>query len=102
MFAVVKIGGKQYKVSPGDKIEVAKIEKPEGRTIVFKDVLLLWKDKKLKIGTPIVKQSKVKAKILKHGKSEKKIIFKYKPKKRYKIKKGHRQLYTTIEVVEIN
>ncbi len=101
MLAVIKTGGKQYLVSPGDKIKVEKLDAKEGKEINFSDVLLLEKNKKLEIGTPFVKEAKVFAKVLRHGKGEKLIIFKYKPKKRYKRKIGHRQLFTEIEVTEI-
>lgn len=101
MLAVIKTGGKQYLVSPGDKIKVEKLDKKEGQEIVFSDVLLVEKNKKIEIGTPKVKEAKVGAKILKHGKGDKVIIFKYKSKKRYKRKIGHRQPFTEIEIVDI-
>lgn len=100
MLAVIKTGGKQYLVQPGDKIKVEKLDVKEGKEIDFSEVLLLEKNKKLEIGEPTVKGVKVKAKVLKHGKGEKLIIFKYKPKKRYKRKIGHRQLFTEIEILE--
>jgi large subunit ribosomal protein L21 len=101
MFAVIRTGGKQYLVSPGDKIKIEKIEKKEGEEIVFDDVLLLEKQRKLEIGTPKVKGAKVIGKVLKQGKGEKIIVFKYKPKKRYKVKKGHRQPFTEVEITKI-
>lgn len=101
MLAVIKTGGKQYLVQPGDKIKIEKLDKKEGAEISFSEVLLVEKNKKLEIGTPKVKEAKVEAKILKHGKGEKLIIFKYKAKKRYKRKIGHRQPYTEIEIIGI-
>ncbi|MBI2050141.1 MAG: 50S ribosomal protein L21 [Candidatus Staskawiczbacteria bacterium] len=101
MLAVIKTGGKQYLVSPGDKIKVEKLDKKEGSEIAFSDVLLLEKNRKLEIGTPKIKTAKVEAKILKHGKGQKLIIFKYKAKKRYKRKIGHRQPYTEVEITAI-
>ena len=101
MFAIIKTGGKQYIVSPGDKIKIEKVDEKEGDEIIFEEVLLLEKNKKLEIGTPIVKGAKVTAKILKQGKGKKVIIFKHKPKKHYKVKKGHRHLLTEIEVTKI-
>ncbi len=101
MFAVIKTGGKQYLVSPGTKIKVEKIEKEEGSEISFSEVLLLEKDGKLEIGNPFVKGAKVIGKILRHGKHKKVVIFKYKPKKRYKVKKGHRQPFTEIQISQI-
>lgn len=106
MLAVIKTGGKQYIVSPGDKIKVEKLDKKEGDTISFSDVFLVVKDsstgeKKIEIGTPKVKSATVQAKVLSHGKGDKLIIFKYKAKKRYKRKVGHRQPYTEIEITGI-
>ena len=101
MLAVIKTGGKQYIVSPGHKIKIEKIDAKEGKEITFKDVLLLEKRKKVEIGTPLVKGVKVIGKVLKHGKGKKVIVFKYKPKTRYKVKKGHRQLFTEVEVTKI-
>src|SRR3989338_4749709 len=101
MLAVIKTGGKQYLVQPGDNIKVELLDKKEGETVVFSDVLLLEKSKKIEIGNPIVKDAKVEAKILKHGKADKIIVFKYKPKKRYQRKLGHRQKYTEVEITNI-
>lgn len=101
MLAIIKTGGKQYLVSPGQKIKIEKINKKEGAEITFKEVLLLEKGKKIEIGTPLVKGAKVAGKILKQGKGEKIIILKYKPKTRYKKRKGHRQLFTEVEITKI-
>ena len=111
MFAVIKTGGKQYLVSPGDKIKTEKLdEKPasakaaageEGSEVVFEEVLLLQKGNKLEIGNPKVKGAKVVGKILRQGKGKKVIVFKYKPKTRYKVKKGHRQTFTEVEILKI-
>lgn len=88
-------------VKPGDKLKVEKLEGKEGKEINFSEVLLLEKNKKLEVGSPSVKGAKVGAKILRHAKAEKLIIFKYKPKKRYKRKVGHRQMFTEIEITSI-
>jgi len=107
MLAVIRTGGKQYlvkpgdNVKPGDKIKVEKLDTKEGKEITFSDVLLLEKNKKLEIGTPKVKGVKVIGKVLKQGKAKKVIIFKYKAKKRYKVKKGHRQPFTEVEITKI-
>ena len=111
MLAVIRTGGKQYLVSPGQKIKIGKIDKPaftkatvgkkENQEINFDKVLLLQKGNKLEIGTPLVKGAKVIGKIVRHGKEKKIIVFKYKPKTRYKVKKGHRQPYTEVEIKEI-
>ena len=101
MLAVIKTGGKQYLVSPGQKIKIEKIDKKEGSEITFNEVLLLEKQKKLEIGTPFLKGVKVVGKVLGQGRGEKIIVFKYKPKKRYKVKKGHRQSFTEVEILKI-
>jgi len=101
MLAVIKTGGKQYLVKPGDKIKIEKLDKKEGEEISFSDVLLVEKNRKVEIGKPFVSGATVTAKILSHGKGEKIIVFKYKPKKRYSRKIGHRQPYTEVEITGI-
>ncbi len=101
MLAIIKTGGKQYLVKPGDKIKIEKIDKKEGSEITFKEVLLLEKGKKMDIGYPLIKGAKVTGKITGQGKGKKIIIFKYKPKTRYKVKKGHRQPFTEVEILKI-
>ncbi|PIS40337.1 MAG: 50S ribosomal protein L21 [Candidatus Nealsonbacteria bacterium CG08_land_8_20_14_0_20_36_22] len=101
MLAVIKTGGKQYLVKPGDKIKIEKIEKEGDKEIIFDQVLLVEKNRKIEIGTPLVNGAKVVGKILRQGKSKKVIVFKYKPKTRYKKKAGHRQLFTEIEITKI-
>ena len=99
--AIIKTGGKQYIVSPGEKLKVEKIEKKEGEEIIFSDVLLTEENGQIKIGNPVVNGAEVQVKILKQGKRDKIIVFKYKPKKRYKRKIGHRQPFTEIEILSI-
>lgn len=101
MLAVIKTGGKQYLVSPGDKIKIEKIDVKEGKEITFKEVLLLEKQRKLEIGNPLVKGAKVIGKVLKQGRGKKVIVFKYKSKTRYKVKKSHRQPFTEVEITKI-
>lgn len=104
MLAVIKTGGKQYLVQPGDKIKVEKLDEKEGNEIAGLEVLLCDKNgdgQDLQIGAPVLKDVIVTAKIVSHGKGEKLIIFKYKPKKRYKRKIGHRQTFTEIEILGI-
>ncbi len=101
MIAVIKTGGKQYKVSPGDKIKIEKIDKKEGQEINFDQVLLYQEKDKVEIGKPYLKGYKVSAKILKQDKAEKIIVLKYKAKTRSKVKKGHRQPYTEVEILKI-
>lgn len=100
MFAVIKTGGKQYFVSPGDKIKVEKLKVELDKEIIFDQVLLLVKDKKIEIGQPFIKSVKIKAKVLKQDRAKKVIIFKYKAKKRYQKKMGHRQPYTEVEILK--
>ncbi len=101
-FAVIKTGGKQYIVEPGDKLQVEKLDIKEGQAEVsFTEVLLSDKDGTLQIGMPFIKGAEVKAKVLGEKKGDKLIIFKYKPKKRYKRKIGHRQKYTEVEIISI-
>jgi large subunit ribosomal protein L21 len=109
MLAVIKTGGKQYIVKPGDKIKIEKIEGKAGKEINFKEVLLLdlpagrqGKNKKLEIGSPFVKGSEVLAKIIREGRGDKVIVFKHKSKIRYKVKRGHRQHFTEVEIEKIN
>jgi large subunit ribosomal protein L21 len=102
MIAVIKTGGKQYIVSPGQKIRIEKIDKKEGAEVAFNEVLLAEKSGKIEIGTPLVKGAKVMAKVVSQGKDKKVIVFKYKPKTRYKKKTGHRQPFTEIEIKTIN
>lgn len=101
MQAIIKTGGKQYIVEPGKKIKIEKIDKKAGDEVVFNDVLLLEKNKKLDIGTPLVAGAKVTGKVIEQGKHKKIIVFKFKAKKRYKKKQGHRQPYTEVEITNI-
>ena len=101
MLAVIKTGGKQYIVTPGQKLKIEKLEIKDGSEVAFNEVLLLEKDGNLEIGAPFINGAQVSGKVLSQGKGEKVIIFKYKPKKRYHVKKGHRQLFTEVEITGI-
>lgn len=101
MFAVIRTGGKQYRVSPGQRLKIEKLDAAEGAAIHFGDVLLVADGDKVEIGTPLVRGAKVEAKVLKQGRARKKIVFKYHPKSRYRKKKGHRQHYTEVEIQKI-
>jgi large subunit ribosomal protein L21 len=101
MFAVIKTGGKQYKVSEGDVLKVEKLDKKEGEEFEFDEVLLYQDDKDLKLGKPLIEDAKVKAEVLEHGKGDKKIVFKFKAKKRQSKKGGHRQPYTEIKITKV-
>jgi large subunit ribosomal protein L21 len=101
MLAIIKTGGKQYIVSPKQKIKIEKIDKKEGSEISFNEVLLLEKNKKVEIGTPFLKGVKVLGKVLKQGKNKKVIVFKFEQTNRYHVKKGHRQAFTEVEIIDI-
>lgn len=100
-FAVIQTGGKQYLVRPGDIIKVEKLDTPEGKEVVFDSVLLVGDGDNTLLGTPFVKEYQVKGEVLRQGKGKKIIVFKYKAKKRYKKKQGHRQLFSEVKILEI-
>lgn len=100
-FAVIRTGGKQYLVSPGQKIKIEKIAANEGDNFVFDEVLLIANGDKAEIGMPLVKGAKVEVKVLKQGRAKKVIVFRYHSKTRYRKKKGHRQPYTEVEIQKI-
>jgi len=102
MFAVIETGGKQYRVAPGDKVQVEKLEAEDGSKFVFDKVLLVQSDEGTKVGTPYVSGAKVEAEVLRDGRAKKVVIFKYKPKKRYRKKQGHRQSFTEVEIKKIS
>ena len=101
MFAVIKTGGKQYKVEVGTVLKVEKLAAEVNSDVEIKEVLLVGEGDNVKVGTPVVEGATVVATVKEHGKGDKKINFKYN-KKTYYRKKGHRQLFTTIEVKSIN
>ncbi len=102
MYAIIATGGKQYRVKEGDVIFVEKLNANEGDTVEVGDVLAVVGSKgDLKLGTPKVEGAKVTLKVLGHGKGRKIIVFKYKPKKNYRRKTGHRQPYTKVAVEKI-
>ncbi|MEQ8153751.1 MAG: 50S ribosomal protein L21 [Clostridiaceae bacterium] len=101
MYAVLTTGGKQYRVKEGDVLFVEKLNAEVESTVEFAEVLVVSKDGELKVGTPVVEGAKVVAKVLAQGKAKKVIVFKYKPKKDYRRKAGHRQPYTKIQIQKI-
>ncbi|MBI4132626.1 MAG: 50S ribosomal protein L21 [Candidatus Sungbacteria bacterium] len=102
MFAVIRTGGKQYKVQPGQKLRVEKLDASAGAGIHFKEVLLIADGGEIEIGTPLVRNAQVDAQVLAQGRDKKKIVFKYHPKTRYRKKKGHRQPFTEVEITKIS
>jgi large subunit ribosomal protein L21 len=101
MLAVIKTGGKQYLVKKGDKIKIEKLAGEIGDKIEFSEVLFLGDEKEVKVGMPFLKEVKIEGKILKQGKAKKVTGVKHKAKKRYKVKFGHKQLQTEVEIVKI-
>jgi len=101
MLAIIKTGGKQYKVAEGDKIKVEKIEGEDGSKITFSEVLFVGDEKDAKVGTPLVAGAKVEGTIVQQGRHKKVWGIKHKAKKRYKVKFGHKQLFTEVEITKI-
>lgn len=101
MFAVVEIAGQQLRVSPAEQVFVPRLEQKEGDTVKFDHVILLSDDKKVSIGAPYVKDASVTAKVLGHVRDEKVIVFKKKRRKGYRVRRGHRQQFTRIEITKI-
>ena len=99
MYAIIATGGKQYRVSEGDTIYIEKLDNQEGEVVSF-PVLMLSGDE-IQVGKPYIEGAEVTGKIVRHGKGEKIIIFKYKSKKNYRRKAGHRQPFTQVEITGI-
>jgi large subunit ribosomal protein L21 len=102
MYAIVEIAGQQFKVEQGKKIFVHRLEAEEGTQIEFDQVLLIEDEGKITIGEPVIKDALVEGKVLDHMRGDKVIVFKKKRKKGYRIKNGHRQNFTQVEIVSIN
>lgn len=102
MYAVIETGGKQYKVSEGDIIYVEKLDVEAGADIAFDKVLLIGEGSDVKVGAPVVDGVSVAGKVIKNDKAKKVVVYKYKPKKGYHKKQGHRQPYTKVEITKIN
>jgi large subunit ribosomal protein L21 len=101
MFAIIETGGKQYKVQQGDVLYIEKLNAGEGDTVTFDRVLAVSKDGSLVTGSPVVAGATVSGKIEKHGRGQKIIVYKYKAKKNYRRKQGHRQPYTKVTIDSI-
>ncbi len=100
-FAIIQTGGKQYKVSAGEKLKIEKLPTQTGDSVVFNEVLLRTQGDTVTIGTPNIINAKVEGTVLRQAREDTKIVFKYHSKARYKKKKGHRQPFTEVEIVKV-
>ena len=101
MFAVIKTGGKQYKVQAGDLVKVEKLDAEEGKTIKISEVLMVVDGEQTTVGTPHVKGATVSAKVNSHGRGPKVKIVKFRRRKHHRKQMGHRQAYTELSIVDI-
>lgn len=100
MYAIIKTGGKQYKVAEGDVLSIEKLDAEVGAEVSF-NALMVVDGAEVKVGKPVVEGASVVAKVVEHGKGPKVIIFKMKPKKDYRKKQGHRQPFTKVEILSV-
>lgn len=101
MYAIIETGGKQYKVEEGRWLKIEKLAVEEGETVKFDRVLLVADDNGIKVGQPIVAGASVSGTLMKQGKGKKIMIFKYKPKKNYRRRQGHRQAFSQVMIDSI-
>jgi len=101
-FAVIMTGGKQYRVSPGEKIAIERLPAQEGSNVVFDKVLLRAAGDAVEVGTPYILKAEVKATVTRNARERKKIVYRYHSKTRYRKKKGHRQQFTEVQIVSIS
>ena len=101
MYAVIESGGKQYRVSPGDVIQVEKLDTPEGQTVDLNQVLMVSDDQGVRVGNPVLPGATVTAMVKSHGRDDKILVFKMRRRKHYRKTQGHRQYYTKIEITGI-
>ncbi len=100
MYAIIRTGGKQYKVAVGDEVLIEKLDAEVGAEVAF-EVLMISGDEGVQVGKPVVEGVSAKGEVLEHGKGNKVVVFKYKPKKNYRKKQGHRQPYTKVRISAI-
>lgn len=98
MYAIIETGGKQYRVKEGDILKIEKLDISEGETVEFDKVLALSKEDSFSVGRPFLENAKVMGKVVEHGKEKKIIVYKYKAKKNYRKKQGHRQPFTKVKI----
>lgn len=101
MYAIIKTGGKQYRVSEGDVITIEKLDVAAEGTVTFDEVVTVVNDGDIKVGTPLVDGAKVTGTVLEHGKAKKILVFKYKAKSNYRRRQGHRQPFTKVRIEKI-
>ncbi|HET7320888.1 MAG TPA: 50S ribosomal protein L21 [Longimicrobiaceae bacterium] len=102
MYAIIRTGGKQFRAEPGRTLRIPSLAVEPGETVTFDEVLLGASDSDVVVGAPLVNGAAVTAEVVKHGKGEKIIVFKFKRRKNYRRKQGHRQGYTEVRVRDIN
>ena len=101
-YAIIETGGKQYRVKPGDSIEVERLEAEPGDVINIERVLLISTDDGVTVGDPLVSGARVAARVENEGRGRKVIVFKYRPKVRYRRKNGHRQWFSRLAIEEVS
>ncbi len=101
MYAIIKTGGKQYRVEEGDIITIEKLDRAADEVVTFDEVLTVVNDGDVKIGAPVVEGAKVSGRVMTHGKGKKILIFKYKAKSNYRRRQGHRQPFTKVLIEKI-
>ena len=101
LYAIIKTGGKQYKVAEGNEIIIEKLDAEEGSSVTFEEVLAVGEGEEIKFGRPLVEGAKVTASVVKNGKGPKLRIFKYKHKTNYRRRQGHRQPFTKVKIEKI-
>ncbi len=101
MYAIIKTGGKQYRVAPGDVLRVEHLPGQRGDEVILDQVLMVTDGQELKVGQPLVENATVRCQIVRQGKGKKIIVFKKKRRKNYRRKAGHRQLFTALQIQEI-
>jgi len=102
MYAVIRTGGKQYRVSQGEEVKVERLNGEVGDTVTFEEVLVTSDGENTQIGQPVVENAKVVGRIVRQGKERKVLVIKYKRRKGYRRKKGHRQMFTQVKIEAIN
>ncbi len=101
MYAIIRTGGKQYQVATGEKLRVEKITGKVGDVVELADVLMIADGDDVKVGQPILNDARISARIIEQGKAKKILVFKKKRRKGYRVKRGHRQLFTALEITDI-